>query len=235
MPNTQGLPRGGESDGLRQFLRRERLTAAMLLAETQHHAAPRGQHGQEQGGREGRDGQRHGPEDSASQGGQHGVLFSGRRWGCAGRPADTLRHTAEQIIETFVPVQVLDTPVPQLGDQVVELLQKIDAPAFDELVIAVPKISLDRTPQRSACRRPRRVEQMVEVHTIVSYSSLQQRIAEQTIDIPVPHDRGGRGGGGSLQGFSQGQGSTAFSGAEFVDIPVPRRGGLHGPASTASS
>ena len=53
-----------------------------------------------------------------------------------------------------------------------------------------------------------------------------QRIAEQTTDIPVPHDRSGRGGGGSLQGFSQGQGSTACSGAEFSDIPVPQsRGG----------
>ena len=61
-----------------------------------------------------------------------------------------LRHTAEQIIETFVPVQVLDTLVPQLGSQVVELLQKIDAPALVEQVIAVPKISLDRT--RSALR-----------------------------------------------------------------------------------
>ena len=71
-----------------------------------------------------------------------------------------LRHSAEQFIETFVPVQVLDTPVPQLGDQVVGLLQKIDAPALDELVIAVPKISLDRTPQRSVCRRPRRAEQL---------------------------------------------------------------------------
>ena len=77
-----------------------------------------------------------------------------------------LRHSAEQFIETIVPVQVLDTPVPQLGDQVVGLLQKIDAPALDELVIAVPKISLDRTPQRSVCRRPRRAEQLVEVPTI---------------------------------------------------------------------
>ena len=25
------------------------------------------------------------------------------------------RHTAEQIIETFVPVQILDAPVPQMG------------------------------------------------------------------------------------------------------------------------
>ena len=85
-----------------------------------------------------------------------------------------------------MPVKVLDTPVPQLGDRVVELLQKIDAPALVEQVIAVPKISLDRVPQRSMCRRSRRAEQLVEVPTIVSYSSLQQRTAKQTVDIPVP-------------------------------------------------
>ena len=50
--------------------------------------------------------------------------------------AGVLRHSAEQIIETFVPVQILDVPVPQLGDQVVELLQKIDALALVERVIA---------------------------------------------------------------------------------------------------
>ena len=55
------------------------------------------------------------------------------------------------------------------------------------------------------------------------------------IDIPVPHGRGGRVGQGGFQGFSPGQGSTAFSGADLVDIPVPRGGGLHGPVSTASS
>ena len=42
-----------------------------------------------------------------------------------------------------------------------------------------------------------------------------------------------------LQGFSQGQNSAAFFGADHVDIPVPRRGGLqgsrHGQGSTASS
>ena len=46
---------------------------------------------------------------------------------------------------------------------------------------------------------------------------------------PVPHDRGGRAGGGGLQGLSRGQGTTAFRGAELVDIPVPQgRGGLGG-------
>ena len=101
-------------------------------------------------------------------------------------------------------------------------MKKIDAPTLDEQVIAVPKISLDRIPQRCPRRRPRRAEQLVEVPTIISYSSLQKRNAEQIIDIPVPHDRSGRGGGGGLQGFSRGQGTTAFRGAEFSDIPVPQ-------------
>ena len=66
----------------------------------------------------------------------------------------------------------------------------------------------------------------------MSSSSLQQQTAEQIIDIPVPHGRAGQAG---LQGFSQGQGSAAFSGADLVDIPVPRVEGLHGQVSTASS
>ena len=53
-----------------------------------------------------------------------------------------------------------------------------------------------------------------------SYSSLQQRTAKQTVDIPVPLGRGGRVGHGGLQGFSQGQSSTAFHGADHVDTPV---------------
>ena len=63
----------------------------------------------------------------------------------------------------------------------------------------------------------------------------QQRTAEQIIDIPVPHGRGGRGGQAGLQGVSQGQGPTTFRGADLVDIPVPRGGILHGPGSPAGS
>ena len=115
------------------------------------------------------------------------------------------------------------------------LLRKIDAPALVEQVIAVPKISVDRVPQRSACRRSRRAEQLVEVPTIVSYCSLHGNV-EQNVDIPVPHRRGGRGG---LQDLRPGQDSTAFCGADHVDNPVPRVGGLQGflprHASIASS
>ena len=122
-----------------------------------------------------------------------------------------LRHTGAHIVDFSPFVQILDDPVPQMeGDQVVEFMKKIDAPALDEQVIAVPKISLDRIPQRCPRRRPRRAEQLVEVPTIISYSSLQKRNAEQIIDIPVPHDRSGRGGGGGLQGFSQGRDNSVL-------------------------
>ena len=52
-------------------------------------------------------------------------------------------------------VQILDAPVPQMGAQVFELLQKIVTASLVEPVhvIAVPKISSDRSPQRSAVRR----------------------------------------------------------------------------------
>ena len=80
------------------------------------------------------------------------------------------------------------------------------------------------------------VQQTAE-RTIVSYSSLHG-LVEQNVDIPVPHGRGGRVGIRGLQGFP-GQDSTAFVGAERVENPVPRSGGLQGSrprqASTASS
>ena len=115
------------------------------------------------------------------------------------------------------------------------MLQKIDAPSLVEQVIAVPKISLDRIPQRSVCRRPQKAEQLVEVPTIVSFSSLQQQTAEQIIDIPVP----GRGGGGrgGLQDFSSGQNPAARPVEQIVDFPVPAGGlrDLPDPGGSSSS
>ena len=93
------------------------------------------------------------------------------------------RHTAVHIVDIFTYIQILDVPVPQLGDQVVELLQKIEVPALVEQVIGVPKISQDRIPQRSAVRRPQKAELLVEVPTIVSFSSSQQQTAEQIIVV----------------------------------------------------
>ena len=92
-----------------------------------------------------------------------------------------------------------------------------------EQVIEVSKIVCPPRAARTALRAPQTAEQLVEVPTVLSYSSLQQLIVEQTVDIPVP-GRAGGGERGGLQGFS-GQGSTAFFGADRVDIPG---GGLQG-------
>ena len=73
---------------------------------------------------------------------------------------------------------------------------------------------------------PQKAEQLVEVPTVLSYSSLQQIIVEQIIVIPAPGRAGGVGRGG-LQGFP-GQDSAAFFGADRVDIPG---GGLQGSRS----
>ena len=93
------------------------------------------------------------------------------------------------------------------------------------------EISLDRVPQRSVMK----AEQLVEVPTVLSFSSLQQQSAEQIVDIPVPHRR--RRGQGGLQGLRPGQNSTARSVEQNVGFPVPG-GGLHDlpdPGGSSSS
>ena len=97
----------------------------------------------------------------------------------------------------------------------------------------VPKILPDDVPMRTAVRDLQLAEQLVEVPTIVSFSSLQ-RIMEHNVDIPVP---GGGGRLAGLQGFLPRQSSTAADVEQIVDIPA-RRGlqdFLPGQSSTASS
>ena len=88
-----------------------------------------------------------------------------------------------------------------------------------EQVIDVPKIFVERIPMRTSVREPQLAEQLVEVPTIVSFSSLQRNM-EQTVDIPVPQ---GGGRHADLQGFLRGQSSTGAE--QIVDIPG---GGLQG-------
>ena len=66
----------------------------------------------------------------------------------------------------------------------------------------MPKILIDELPARTSVREPQLAEQLVEVPTIISFSSLQ-RIVEQNVYVPVP-----RGGVRGLQGFLPGQAST---------------------------
>ena len=68
-------------------------------------------------------------------------------------------HTVEQFGELAPTVQILDAPVPQSGDQLVDKI-KNDV----EQAIEVPKIFLlDYTPQRAVLGVPQLVEQLVDV------------------------------------------------------------------------
>ena len=94
---------------------------------------------------------------------------AGRRPPCLGEPpapqARVQRHTAEQMIESFVPVPILDLDalVPQMVEQLVGVLKIFDNSLAEQLIEA-PKITLqDRVPHRAALRLPQLAEQLVEV------------------------------------------------------------------------
>ena len=163
------------------------------------------------------------------------------------RPQERVqRHTMEHIVDFVccsLMVQILDAPVPQMVEQLPDVLRFFDRlSTVPEQVIEVPKILLEDVPFHAVLRDPQLAEQLVEVPTIVSYSSLQRNV-EQNVDIPVP-GRGGRVSG--LQGFPPGQGSTATRSSkkrisertveQIVDIPG---GGLQdfcpGQSSPSSS
>ena len=116
------------------------------------------------------------------------------------------RHTVEQIVDTVLSFPSLDVLVPQMENQLVDVCRQLDV-HIPEQVIEVPKIS---SPSRPCRRRVRfseqTTEQLVEVPTFISYSSLLQRTVEQNVVNPVL-GRGGRNVG--LQGFPPRQSSTA--------------------------
>ena len=98
-----------------------------------------------------------------------------------------------------------------------------------EQVIAVPKISMERVPLRSALPVQQTAEQLVEVPTnpgcalAVIPSKLCSRREIRRI---LSQGRGGGGARGGLPGSRAGQNSTAYL-EQIVEIPVPqdRRGG----------
>ena len=148
------------------------------------------------------------------------------------------RHTVEQIVDSPQVVPSLDVPVPQRENQLVEACRHLDLP-IPEQAIEVPKISSSRQSHRRRVRfAEQTAEQLVEVPTIISYSSLRW-IVEQNVDIPAPLGRGRSRGG---LGFHPGQSSTAFRGADhrsgtaeqIVDIPA-LRGGQDLTSSASSS
>ena len=133
---------------------------------------------------------------SQAAGAQHFFLVLDEAPAASGSPPDRLRpqerdqrHTVEQIISA----PMLDVPVPLMEEQLL-----VDAFAPHDIHVSEQVIEV-RTP----VREPQLAEQLVEVPTIISFSSFQ-RIAEQIVDIPVPY-----GGVRGLQGFLPGQDSTS--------------------------
>ena len=206
---------------LRSMLRHERQTVRMELAAALHHSW---------GGRLGtHEGLR--AQKTASAGPAEYFELSSDDGRPAGgeRPAALLEPRPQERDRRHTGVgyevaQSLEVPVPQMGELLPNIVQFFVAqlPVVAEPVIEVPKIFLDRTPQRLGdhLRQPQMAEQLVHVPTVVSYSSLQQLTAEQIVDIPVP-GRDGGGARGGLQGSLPKQNSAALHVEQTVDIPVP--------------
>ena len=116
------------------------------------------------------------------------------------------RHFMEDMGYVCLFVQILDLPVPQMVDTVLEFFRLLDLPVAEQ-VIEVP----------SPRHRP-----LVEVPTVLSCALLQQRNAEQIIDIPR------LGGSRSFSRCCPGPGSLQRSVEQYVDIPIPRRGDREG-------
>ena len=73
------------------------------------------------------------------------------------------RHFVEQLVEPVRGVPVLDAPVPQMVEYMVDVLKIIDR-GLPEQVIEVPKVTLqDVVPLRAALREPELAEQLVGV------------------------------------------------------------------------
>ena len=215
---------------------------AAVLATYQHHSAPREQ-------RTARTGERareelHGYGRCLPlPGGWCPRLCDGHREDvgeapAAGRPAPLLEVLPQERVQQCIVEQIVDpVPVvpmpfmvePQMVKQLVDILSSLDFRVAEQ-VIEVPKIECPPRAARTVLRAPQTVEQLVEVPTPVSYSSLLQRTMEQYVVIPVP-GFGGRNAG--LQGFLPEQNSTTtFCCAEriseriaeqIVDIPVSGR------------
>ena len=133
-----------------------------------------------------------------------------RPGGCEQSSSETEVHVVEHItdlVRVAPKVQILDDPAPQMVEQLPDVLQFFDSLLpVPEQAIEVPKILPEDVPVRTFVRDTQLEEQVVEVPTIVSCSSLQ-RTVEQHVDIPVPGRKRRLAG---LQGFLPRQSSTAL-------------------------
>ena len=168
----------------------------MALAEANHHTAPRGQ----------KTARAEATNDTSKERVAGDAVYfelfdedtAGLRPGPVldPRPQERVpQHTVEHEDAICPFVQILDAPVPQLGEQLVHFFRSLDTQLPVEQVIDVPKISDDSIQPRIVdcdLRYPQSVEQLVEVPTLLSFAPLHKQTAENIVDIPVPHSRGVR-------------------------------------------
>ena len=96
------------------------------------------------------------------------------------------RRTVEQIVDPVLEVPLLDAPVPQTVDQLVEVLRPLDT-VVPEQVIEAPKITFhDAIPQRAVLPVPQMAEQLVD-EPVPSFDDFE---------LVEAGEGGGRGGGG---------------------------------------
>ena len=161
---------------LRSWWRHEQQSIAAALATSQHHSALRGQMKARAG-----EGdfelnfaakiRRHPPPQAA------GTVYypmdvddvpaargsrPDRLLDVSGPQERVQRRTVEQIVDPVPEVPLLDAPVPQTVDQLVEVLRPLDT-VVPEQVIEVPKITFhDAIPQRAVLPVPQMAEQLVD-------------------------------------------------------------------------
>ena len=139
------------------MLRHERMSVAMALAESTHHSAQR-QKTARAGGEARVVLHGHVPEAPLPQGSRPPCLCEPR----GPQDQDQLR-TMEQAAAYAPMVQILDIPVPQLVDQLADVMRFFDKlQPVPEQAIDVPKILLDDVPVRTPVRVTQLVEQLVK-------------------------------------------------------------------------
>ena len=199
---------------LRQWLRHERLSVAMALAESTHHAALRRQ----KTARAGRwvRGEAHGQVPEAPTPQEPSTRYCNLddndsvpelgetrpdRLSAVSRPQERVpRRIVEQIVDIVPVVQLLHVPEPQTVDSVVEVLKILDKSLPDvEQVIEVPKILQHTVLQRSSLQEPQLAEQLVEVPTPSPALAPVTQTEHQLVDVsrivpqPVPFFAGAGG------------------------------------------
>ena len=104
----------------------------------------------------------------------------------SGPPEGTQRCTVQQIVDAVPSLPTLDDPAPQMVEQLWDILLFLRALSpVPEQVIEVPKILPLDVPMRTSGREPQLAEQLVEVPTIVSFSSLQRGLRSRTLTFQL--------------------------------------------------